>query len=447
MSSAAPLDSADVAAAVVDFFPFAALPPALALKIFAALPADTRLRCAEVCTAWCAAVAERSLWTRLDLSETSGVTHEVTPALLRAAAAKARGALAALDVSGVWLPLYDDGVLRAVLSANAATLRELRCLQGREQGKVAVPELEALLSAAPQLRVCEADVVLNGVDEARRALRNECVFGLLRMHAAFISLARTAAHAPLFADMATHASLAVLLLYQASFDVPAVLDAFVDAALSLPLLRTVTLQQCHLSPASAPSLARLLGSRTLTALTIQNYYGTLLDAPAAVLLGDALRANATLTSLTLNQTRLWSDHVAAAALLDAVTGHTSLRQLEVAGDAHPLEEDRLHAGTLLGALVAADASALTALDVSSCYVSDEGLRPLFEALPRNSHLRELNCAHNNLTDGFARDVLLPAVRDNTSMRTLITHGGYGRQLDAALEAEALVARRSEAVPA
>jgi hypothetical protein len=174
MASAAPLDSAAAAApAVVDFFPFAALPPALALKIFAALPVDTRLRCAEVCTAWCAAVAERSLWTRLDLSRMSGVTHAVTPALLRAAAAKARGALAALDVSGLW-QLYDDGVLREVLAANAGTLRELRCLRGRDHDWITVPDLAALLSVAPQLRVCEADVWCDDAVEARCATR-ECL--------------------------------------------------------------------------------------------------------------------------------------------------------------------------------------------------------------------------------------------------------------------------------
>jgi hypothetical protein len=168
-------------------FPFAALPPALALKIFAALPVDTRLRCAEVCKAWCAAVAERSLWTRLDLSHTSGVKHRVTPALLRAAAAKARGALAALDVSGVWRPLRRggvfNGVLREVLAANASTLRELRCLRGHEQGWLSAPVLEALLSAAPQLRVCEADLLISNADEARGALRNEGMFGPLRVRA------------------------------------------------------------------------------------------------------------------------------------------------------------------------------------------------------------------------------------------------------------------------
>jgi hypothetical protein len=44
------------------------------------------------------------------------------------------------------------------------------------------------------------------------------------------------------------------------------------------------------------------------------------DAPAATVLGDALRANATITSLTLDDKRLWSDRAAAVALLGALIG-------------------------------------------------------------------------------------------------------------------------------
>jgi hypothetical protein len=442
MASAASSEVAASAAApaVVKFFPFAALPPVLAHKIFAALPADTRLRCTEVCTAWCAAVAERSLWTRLDLSHTSGVTHEVTPALLRTAAAKARGALTALDVSGTWTQLYDDGALREVLAANAATLCELRLVQGW----MGVPVLEALLRAAPQLRVCEADVFLN-VNEARRALRNEGVFGPLRMRAANLSDVRgdAATLGSVFADVAAHASLAELVAVRASLDVPAALDAFMDAALSLPLLRVIKLFRCSLSPGSAPALARLLSSGTLTELTIQNNYVALLDAPAAALLGDALRANPMLTSLALHGTELWSDPAAATVLLGALTGHASLRQLGVTAHFGRLsEENLLHTGTLLGALVAADAPALTALDVSTSFLCDMGLRPLFEALTANAHLLTLDCSMNRLSDAFAADVLLPAVRANTSLRELTTHAAYEQPLGAAREAAALVARRS-----
>jgi hypothetical protein len=214
MASAAPLDSIPAAAPVVDFFPFAALPLPLAHKIFAALPADTRLRCVEVCPFFRDTLAERSLWTRLDLSDTSGVSHRVTPALLRAAAAKAGGALQALDVSGVWHLLNADDTLREVLAANAGALRELRCLQGgRAQYWMPVPALEALLSATPKLCVCEADVFFNGAAEARRALRNEGAFRPLRMcRAALMSciVADAATHVSLMASVAAYASLSKL---------------------------------------------------------------------------------------------------------------------------------------------------------------------------------------------------------------------------------------------
>jgi hypothetical protein len=254
----------------------------------------------------------------------------------------------------------------------------------------------------------------------------------------------------LFADVAAHASLTELLLYSALFDVPEVLDAFVDAALTLPLLRTVKLFGCRLLPASAPALARLLGSGTLTELTIHhNVHLALLDAPAAVLLGNALRANSTLTSLTLHCAQLLSNHAAATALLDALTGHGSLRELSITADGLGRKislEDQQHAGTLLGVLIAADAPALTMLDVNRCGLSDAGLHPLFEALPGNAHLRTLDSSYNDNSKAFAALVLLPAVRANTSLRTLSTHA-HGRQSDAAREAEALVKSRGEAAVA
>jgi hypothetical protein len=425
---------------------FAALPLPLLLKIFAALPVDTRLRCAEVCKTWRSALAERSLWIRLDLSDTSGVTHGEMPALLRAAAAKAGGGLSALDVSGVWQWLVRDDTLREELAANAGALRELRCLQGRKQSWATVPDLEALLSAAPQLRVCEADLLFtNAAADARRALRNEGVLGPLRMHTFQLDrLVNTdaATRVSLFADVAAHASLTELHLKGVSLRVPEVFGAFVDAALSIPLLRAVTLDGCRLSPASAPALARLLGSGTLTELVIYNSGHALLDAPAAALLGAALRANATLTSLMLFGTQLWGNHAAAATLLGALTGHCRLRELSIIVDVPAVrrsEEDQLHACALLGALVAANAPALTELDVSFCGLRDAGLRQLFEALPSNTHLRTLDCSYNGVSEPFAADVLLPAVRANTSLRHFAIDGGG----TATRAAELLVARRTE----
>jgi hypothetical protein len=334
MAAAAPQDSAaEAAPAVVEFFPFAALPPPLLLQIFAALPADTRLRCAEVCTGWRATLAERSLWTRLDVSHTSGVMQRKTPALLRAVAARSGGALTALDVSGVWQRFYHNGTLREVLAALAGSLRELRCLHGRSH-VLSVSMLQELLSAAPQLRVCEADLFFTVVADARRALRKEGVFGPLRVCVASVDLERaeevaTAAHVSLMDDVAAHASLTELYLHSVPFHVPEVLGAFVDAALSLPLLRIVKFHGCRLSPASAPALARLLSSGTLVELNIWNDRRALLDAPSAALLGDALLANTTLTSLTLHcaavtlhGASVWSSHAAADALLRVDGAHT-----------------------------------------------------------------------------------------------------------------------------
>ncbi len=81
--------------------------------------------------------------------------------------------------------------------------------------------------------------------------------------------------------------------------------------------------------------------------------------------------------------------------------------------------------------MAANAPALTELDVRSCELGDEGLRPLFDALPANTHLTSLDCRSNTLTEGFARDVLLPAVRANTSLRVFEGEGVWACEVEAA----------------
>jgi hypothetical protein len=102
------------------------------------------------------------------------------------------------------------------------------------------------------------------------------------------------------------------------------------------------------------------------------------------------------------------------------------------------------AGAALGALLAANAPALRELDVSCCHLGDAGMGPLLQALPRNTHLRELTCGSNDMSDAFARDVLLPAVRANGSLRTLVMHVIFEPQLDAAREAEDVVNARRDA---
>jgi hypothetical protein len=170
------------------------------------------------------------------------------------------------------------------------------------------------------------------------------------------------------------------------------------------------------------------------------------DGASAALLGDELRANATLEALTLRGVDLWRHAPAdvAAPLLRALAGHARLGALSVSDNPVEGAARRGAAGAALAALLAANAPALTELDVSWCDLGDAGLRPLFLALRANTHLRALNCSLNGLTEACARTRLLPAVRANTSLRQLSAQLPGLTALHSAREAEALVQRRADA---
>jgi hypothetical protein len=416
------------------------LPLSVVLHIFSLLPVDCRLRCAEVCRGWRAVLSECSLWTRLDMSAASGVPvrHRDVDALLRCAAARAAGGLQSLQTDDSFV---SRKTLLAVATANAGALRELRA-DGRGGGVAGfeLDEAEALLGAAPLLRVFATELsCYNTTAQAvRRALRNETPFAPLRVRHLSTNLGDVdeAGVIAFAADAAAHASLTGLSLDDVPLHTLAALDAVVDAALARRL-QSVHICNCRLSSASVPALARLLGGGALTTLAWD--YANLLDAPAAAMLAAALRANSTLTSLTLDSTYAFVDAAAGAELLGALTAHPSVRALGVTlnpvGDA-----DVPVVGAAFGALLAANAPALTELDVPECYLGDAGLRPLFEALPSNTHLRRLFCPFNDITGAFARDVLLPAVRANTSLRKLVT----GADFESAVEAERIVSSRAAA---
>jgi hypothetical protein len=413
------------------------LPLSVVLHIFSLLPVDCRLRCAEVCRGWRSVLSERSLWTRLDLSATSGVRmprlnyYDFLTALLRCAMARAGGTLQSFKIDG-------HGVLPRLLlevaAANAGALHELHACNVNQLGFTPA-EVEALLRAAPLLRVLATDVNCEfyDVQATRRGLRNEAPFEALRMRQLFVNVTELDEDSfiSFAAELAAHASLRGLLLARAPLNVAAALDAVVDAALARRWQR-VELHECRLSPASAPALARLLGSDALTTLVLWGM--DLLDAPAARVLAAALRVNSTLTSLTLDQAAVFRDAAAVGELLSALTGHASLRKLSLRGNDTTAAADLAAVGASLGALVAANAPALTELDVSFCNLRDDGLRALFHALPHNTHLRTLGCNSNNISEAFARDVLLPAARANTSLRDLevSTEDGASARVAAAL---------------
>jgi hypothetical protein len=453
------------------------LPHAVVLAIFARLPADVRARCALVCRGWRAVVSEPSLWTRLDLSPSSGVSVAVTDAVLFAAAARARGGLTALDVSGG--PLRADA-LRRVLAEHGGALTQLRSVE--MENTIDVHELESLLTSAPRLtrwrldRDCSAAEALRVLRAREQPAFARCAVRRLRVsfHGHDAAADGAAAHADEEDADGRHAALRAVLdavrahagggvtwleLVNAPLGAPGALDDVVDAALDASCSSLRTLVLSDLTPAAAPPLARLLraqgGGGALRTLDVANgnTQAPLLDGPAAALLGDALRTNATLTTLSLCAVSLWSDPPAAAALLRALTGHASLRTLRffnnpldalynaVDADAAAVAAAALSViSPALGALVAANAPSLTALDLRGCELRDEGLAGLCAALPGNARLRVLNVSHNFLSVPFAADALLRAVRANRSLRRF--GPCFHPDAPGAFAAAALVARRA-----
>jgi hypothetical protein len=438
----------------------AALPRALLAKVLARLPVDARLRCSEVCRDWRHVLTtEHSLWTALDLSESSGVMHAVTDALLRAAAAKAGGALTALNLTGCYARCYVSyAALLEVVACSSASLSELRMARALCIDQCTCANVAALLCAAPRLALMLADAHCDTLD-ATRMLRCEGVFQPLRvgkLHVADDAAADAAdddddddddnrgdgARVMMSAFAAALAAYATPLLFLGLTAAPlgesGALDALVDAALANRLVG-VSFVRCGLSPAAAvPALARLLGGGALTSLSVHGCGVQLLDAPAAALLGGALRANGVLQRLTLKDVCFWRDGFSSLALLTSLTAHPSLRELDLSMN-RLAPEHAACAGTALFGLVAANAPALHTLNVSFCSLGDAELLPLFDALPRNAHLRTLCVVHTGMSEAFARDVLLPAVRANTSLTQLTAGDGAVTR-----EAKDIVAQRRTA---
>jgi hypothetical protein len=142
---------------------------------------------------------------------------------------------------------------------------------------------------------------------------------------------------------------------------------------------------------------------------------------------------------------LWRDAEAAAVLMGTLTAHPRLRLLDLSfnrpdNGGLPAAE----AGAALSALLLANAPALHTLAIGGCRLGDDGMGSVVEALRHNTHLTKLNC-NNHMSEAFSRDVLLPAVRANATLRELVAQD-YVVDV-AAREAEALVAARTRTLPA
>ena len=452
--------SACLAAAAEASQPSAALqllPLPLAQRIFTLLPVDSRARAACVARAWRAALADPLLWTRLDLSENSGVARRADDAVLRAAAALAQGKLEVLDVGRrVW---SNEKALREVVAENAASLRELRSLLNvhtfgwhrNNEAEADVADLRAVLAATPNLRLLEADVTCSWA-MARHLLCNEPPYGPLRLRHLHVDLEFADRDvAALVADLAAHSAAHALeaLTFSCSDTVPLTPDEF-DTIVTIVLalrIPSLYLEDCYLTPEAVPSLVRLLGGATLTHLRIEQWEFShlFLDADSAVQFADGLRANRTLQRCRIVHALRFTPGL--MEIVNALIAHPSLRSLECPyifmpeGASDAVRDEALRAaGAALGALVAANAP-LEELDISNCGLGDEGLGPLCDALRRNTRLRKLLIADNDMTQTFVAQRLLPAVRANTSLRHLEVEYD-SEETDLAHEAALLVASRA-----
>ncbi len=237
-----------------------------------------------------------------------------------------------------------------------------------------------------------------------------------------------------------HASLSGLVFADVTLDAAA-LDAVVDAALARRVTQ-LELCFCALGVFAVPALVRLLqGSAALSQLFVGNRGIQLLDAVGAELMATALRINSTLTSLELFACEFFREPAAATTLLRALRGHRSLRCLDLAWNNTEDDHTAALAGAELAALLEADAPALHELNVSGWRLGARGLRPLCEALRRNTHLRVLDCGYNGMTEDFIRGCLLPALAANSSLRKLSLMLEDQAPTEAAAEAVAFVERR------
>jgi hypothetical protein len=377
--------------------------------IFLLVPVHLRLRCREVARSWRALLERRRLWRDCDLS---AVPSELrTPALLRAASLRAGGQLRTLNVSG-WGD-HGEEVLE-VVRENSALLLELRMKFFGEHGFPEREDLEALLGAAPQLRLLECDLLAQP-DALHPMLLNEPPFGPLRLGCLHI-IDVEVLNAAFAEQIAAHPSLTELVLDSVLLDAASantVADAVVAGRLS-----KLELFYCEIPAEVLPAMSRLLSTGSLAVLTIECVGGCLLfdDHSALSPFCESFRP-ASLTKLSLQHCALFYPLWSGLSILSSCTAHSSLKKLELSGNELESNEARTAAGILL-AQILASSPALESLEVS-CTLHDQGMRPLFAALARSTTLRSLYCYDARVSAECARDCILPAVQANTSLRRLV----------------------------
>jgi hypothetical protein len=285
-------------------------------------------------------------------------------------------------------PVGEAPLFEAVVAQARANAGSLRTMKMGESYSFELENVDALLTAAPHLETLQCGVYCN----ARlmlSVLSKEAPYTALRVTLACITSSRAEGGEdlmPLAAAAAMHEGLKRL-----SFCLPLPvreLDAFVDAAVARQLSH-VSLRE-GLTPAHLPSLARFL-SPSLQVFTLKCSNEPLFVGDGVPAFCAALR-NSSLRHIDLSYTGLWPGGV---AVLDAITGHSTITQVSIAERRGASIEAQRAIGEALGRMVVAESSlySLTVL-----HVGDAVVRPLCESL---------------------QDFVLPAIRrSNASLRSI-----------------------------
>lgn len=433
-----------------------ALPPLplnIVCVIVLRLPPDQRLLLALVSRPWRAVVDDASLWSEINVSPSSGVCR-ASDALLRALSAKARSLMVSLDVSG--LLGYQTGVVsrRAafeVLRYNSRSLRHVDVRCGDEplhewhtlplgyvaELREAAPhasffvdvscdpssEVAELFSGATRLGCASDQLVV-------RRLCVEPVYGDRDTHWTHEALCISRLSSML---AATHPPIREVVIYHAPVDVPGALAALA-ATVQASRISCLRIYQCNLGNSFDDLLPALSGG----CLTSFGLFGgqvnfRTLSFPAAL-------RTCILTRLFLSDVGLWNDISIGVAVVQAVTNHASLVYANLSRNIAGVQQQQ-ELGPALAALVAANASALTSLNMSACNLRDGGMTQVVEALRVNTHLTFVRISGNNPGPGFGA-LLRRCLESNTTLRELYANTNDHEDWREINLLEAAVARRS-----
>ena len=384
-------------------------PPNVVALLFSLLPLDARLRAREVCRGWRFFLEDVSLWQYPDFSEAAAESPTVvlTWGLARAACARAKGTLHTLNLRGM---LADS--LAALVELVAENGESLRSLLTPYSLVLGAENVERLRQAAP-LCVLNCPVKCSGAEVAA-LLRCELV---CPYYLWVDDLDTQQQQTDFVAALAKRTGIEVIALMGGNLAGGAMLEDLARAIVFTGAKTTIAFGQCGLTQLALPALTLLLRSNVLWNIGILNRGVSLFTGPNLPAFCDALRSNSSLDRISVDNCDLWAIPADAGMVPAALAARTPPFTLTLHHDrVGETRAQQFAAGTQLAKLITADG--LTALNLSGCNLGKAGLAPIFEALSRATRLESQELSGELMSREYARDVVLPAVRANTSLQSL-----------------------------